>query len=420
MKSQKIMLVFDESDCITNPSSKRTKGILNCFRKAKYKICMTGTSTRNNICEIYPQLELLYNNSINMLCESAEKYVISKDDFNKGELVAEANDMYMLPFPPYKRGYKLFSECHLPDKITVFGVAQKTQDIYNSEELKRILDKTVITRSFEEISGKELYEIKQITCRFSPEEKEIYKTAIDEFYKLDYLFKKTGNSRKDSMLKILNQLLLLLKICAAPQTIKEYRGNKITNKFKKVLNLINKYDERIVIGVRHIQNVYAYKEVIQECFPSRPIFIVTGAETTLNQRKEVINQLKETANGILICTQQSLSCSMNIDFVNKCIIPELHWNNSSMSQFYFRFIRFTSTEWKQVYFVTYENSIESNLLKMILSKEKLNLFMKDEDVDDYELYEKFGIDFDIVNMLMTKEKDKDGKVLIRWGDQNIS
>ena len=57
---------------------------------------------------------------------------------------------------------------------------------------------------------------------------------------------------------------------------------------------------------------------------------------------------------------------------------------------------------------------------MILSKEKLNLFMKDEDVDDYELYEKFGIDFDIVNMLMTKEKDKDGKVLIRWGDQNIS
>ena len=90
-----------------------------------------------------------------------------------------------------------------------------------------------------------------------------------------------------------------------------------------------------------------------------------------------------------------------------------------MSQYYFRFIRFTSKNWKQVYFLTYENTIESNLLKMILVKEKLNLFMKNEILEDDELYERFGVDPAIINNLMSKEYDKDGKVYIRWGNQEI-
>lgn len=116
---------------------------------------------------------------------------------------------------------------------------------------------------------------------------------------------------------------------------------------------------------------------------------------------------------------KSLFASMNIDFVDKCIIPELHWNNSSMSQYYFRFIRYTSTRFKQVYFVTYENSIESNLLKMVLVKDKLNRFMKNQDVSDDEIYDIFGIESDMLQNLMYKEKTDDGYV-IRWGDQKVS
>lgn len=191
-------------------------------------------------------------------------------------------------------------------------------------------------------------------------------------------------------------------------------------KFKTVLSLLDEFsDERVAIGVRHISVVNAYAKEIRKAFPSRPVFVITGNETTLKQRKKIVKELKETTNGILISTQQSLSASMNIDFVNKCIIPELHWNNSSMSQYYFRFIRYTSTEFKQVYFVTYENSIESNLLKMILVKDKLNLFMKDQDLTDDELYERFGVDSNMLQNLMYKEKTEEGYV-IRWGDQKVS
>lgn len=110
---------------------------------------------------------------------------------------------------------------------------------------------------------------------------------------------------------------------------------------------------------------------------------------------------------------------MNIDFVDKCIIPELHWNNAGMSQYYFRFIRYTSTRFKEVYFVTYKNSIETNLLKMVLAKDKFNSLMKNQELADEEIEEKFGVDSNMLKNLMYKEKTEDG-VKIRWGEQRIS
>ena len=413
---QKAVLIFDESDNISNMYSKRTKAVLNAFRRLKYKTLMTGTSTRNNIAEIFSQLELLYNNSINMLSECPEIQQRNKDN----ELKWYSNENYMKPYPAYRKGHQLFTASHIPDKITVFGVSQFTQDVFNADYLKLIINKTMITRTFEEITGKSLYEIKQIACKMGEEEKKLYTIALEEFYKMEYLFAKTGNSRKDAMLRILNQLLALLKICAAPQTLREYDHSIMPEKFKTVISLLDNFKgERVAIGVRHIEVVRAYENAIRKAFPGRPVFVITGNETTLKQRKNVIAQLKNTRDGILISTQQSLSASMNIDFVDKCIIPELHWNNSSMSQYYFRFIRYTSTRFKQVYFVTYENSIESNLLKMVLVKDKLNRFMKNQDVTDDELYDIFGIESDMLQNLMYKEKTEDGYV-IRWGDQEVS
>lgn len=65
--SRKTCLVLDESDEICNPYSSRAKAVLSCFRRCQSKLLTTGTSTRNNISEFAPQMELLYNNSINML-----------------------------------------------------------------------------------------------------------------------------------------------------------------------------------------------------------------------------------------------------------------------------------------------------------------------------------------------------------------
>ncbi len=93
-------------------------------------------------------------------------------------------------------------------------------------------------------------------------------------------------------------------------------------------------DEIIAIGVRHKIVVDAYKAAIEEAFTERPLFVVTGETTSFAKRRSLRKTLKASGNGILLCTQQSLPSSVNFEYVNKIIIPELHYNNFRMSQFY--------------------------------------------------------------------------------------
>ena len=416
--NENIQLVFDESDEISNASGATTKACLDCFRRVKYKLLETGTSTRNNISEFAPQQELLYNNSFNMLSWCDRIY---KRDKESGELYSEENEYFGMPIPAYKKGYTLFSNSHLPEKITVFGVGQRTQDIYNADVLSEILGKTVITRTFEEITGKDIRRIHQVPVKFSEAEKAVYQQAIEKFYEMRWnYFQSTGNSRKDSMMVLMQQILTLLRISAAPSSMSEYVGDTPV-KIQKVLSMIEEWDDQIVaIGVRHIPVLEEYRKAIGEAFPDRPLFVVTGGNTSFAKRRALRKTLKESGNGILLCTQQSLPSSVNFEYVNKIVIPELHYNNSRMSQFYMRFICYTSTEWKDIYFVTYAGSIESNLMQMVMAKEKLNLFMKGQDADLDEIYDKFGVDYNLLSLLMRREADSEGKLRIRWGEQNIA
>jgi predicted RNA methylase len=419
INNKKFMLILDEADSISNPNSKRCKSVLSCFRKLSYKLELSGTSTRNSINESFSQFELLYNNSINML--SKNEYIYTTDK-KSGELKEECNEYYMKPFPPHRKGYEVFSNSHIPSKITVFGVSKFNQDIYNKDELKELIDKTIITRTLKDITGRELYNINQVVCDFNDYEKNLYKTILDEFYQMSEEYQiKTGNSKKDSMFRILAQLNTLLKACSIPHSFKEYKGSEISSKFLKVFELLESFkNERVAIGCTRIKTVNMYAYEIKKHFPDRPLFVITGNETTLKDRREIVKELKKYDNAILLSTQQALSCSMNIGFIDKVIIPEMQYNDSSMGQYRGRFIRMNSDNKTQVYNVLYNKSIENNLLKLIMCKEKLNLFMKNQDLNDEEIFEKYGVDNWLFNCLMVKETDNEGRVSITWGNQEIN
>lgn len=59
-------------------------------------------------------------------------------------------------------------------------------------------------------------------------------------------------------------------------------------------------------------------------------------------------------------------------------------------------------------------------MQMVLAKEKINLFMRGQDTDLDEIYERFGVDYDLLSSLMSREVDENGKFQIRWGEQLIS
>ena len=419
INNKKYFLIFDESDAITSLNSKTYKSVLDCFRRlVKYKLLLTGTSTRNNINEFFGQLELLYNNSINMLSKVSCIYDTNKHD-NTLEVIS--NPIWNKPFPAYKQGFGYFKKSFSPEKITVFGINKFNQDIYNSEELKELLSYTIVTRTFEEVTGRKGYQIQQKLCNMNQAEKEVYSVIIEKFYEIerDY-FSSTGNARKDAGLRALHQIDLLLKACAAFHNIKGYNDNNVSSKFKCVFRDLERLsNERVAIGCTSKSVVYEYERRIKERFPNRKVIAFTGEDLNIYQRKAIIKQIKEDTNTILITTQQSLSCSLNIGFIDHIFITQLQWNDSKMGQYYFRFIRYDSLKDKNVYIYTYANSIESNLMKLIITKEKINLFMKDQELSETEINERYGIDFDIINMLLSKEKDSEGKSFIKWGEQQI-
>ena len=413
--SRKLCLVFDESDEITNPTSQRTRNILCIFRRLKYKILDTGTTTRNNIAELYSQFELLYNNSVNMVCWSPQVYHENKER----EIEEESNTDYGSPFPAF-RGHVLFRACHCPGKATVFGIEKQNQDVYNKEELSELIGKTVITRKFRDFAG-EKYKIQTHTVSPSDGEREVYRVIIEEFCRIcELYYNSTGDSKKDAGLRLMRQIKLLIKACSVPHLIEGYSGDGIPNKTKYIEKLVRKIPGKVAVGCTSIAAFDLYENHLRKCFPDRPVFVVKG-DVAFKRRQNIVTEFDSTINGILICTQQSLSSSVNIPACNQVILESLQWNIPRMEQFYFRFIRLDSKEMKDVHYVTYEDSVEQNLMALVLTKERLNEFIKTGEVKEQsEIFEEFDITMSVIDSLLVRTQDHEGKIHISWGSQRIA
>ena len=412
--SRKLCLVFDESDEITNPSSQRTRHILGLFRRLKYKILDTGTTTRNNIAELYSQFELLYNNSVNMICWSRLVYHENGDK----EIEQEDNAHYGEPFPAF-RGHVLFRSCHCPGKSTVFGIEKQNQDVYNKEELAELIGKTVITRKFRDFAG-EKYKIRTHSVSPSAGEREVYRVIIEEFCRIcELYYNSTGDSKKDAGLRLMRQIKLLIKACSVPHLIEGYYGDGIPNKTKYIERLVRRIPGKVAIGCTSIAAFELYENRLRKCFPERPVFVVKG-DVAFKKRQSIVTEFDSTINGILVCTQQSLSSSVNIPTCNDVILESLQWNIPKMEQFYFRFIRLDSRELKDVHYVTYKDSVEQNLMALVLTKERLNEFIKTGEVKEQsEIFEEFDVTMSVIESLLVRERDSEGKIHISWGSQRI-
>ena len=413
--SGKICMVFDESDEITNPSSQRTRHILSLFRRLKYKILDTGTTTRNNIAELYSQFELLYNNSVNMICWCDRIYHENKDK----EIEEDRNPHYGEPFPAF-RGHVLFRACHCPGKSTVFGIEKQNQDVYNKEELAELIGKTIITRKFRDFAG-EKYRIRTHTVGPSESEHEVYRVIIEEFCRIcELYYNSTGDTRKDAGLRLMRQIKLLIKACSVPHLIEGYRGDGIPNKTRYIERLIRRIPGKVAVGCTSIASFDLYESHLRERFPERPLFVVKG-DVAFKKRQGIVTEFDSTVNGILVCTQQSLSSSVNIPTCNDVILESLQWNIPKMEQFYFRFIRLDSKDLKDVHYVTYKDSVEQNLMALVLTKERLNEFIKSGEVKEQsEIFEEFDVTMSVIESLLVRERDMEGKIHISWGSQRIT
>ena len=103
------------------------------------------------------------------------------------------------------------------------------------------------------------------------------------------------------------------------------------------------------------------------------------------------------------------------------ILESLQWNIPKMEQFYFRFIRMDSRNKTRVHYVCYDESIEQNLIALILTKERLNEFIKvGEIMEESEIFDEFDVSTNLIENLLKRERDKDGNFYISWGNQKVA
>jgi len=394
----------------------RTQYALSLFLRAKYKILATGTTTRNHITELYSQFELLYNNSVNMMCWCEDAYY---QDRESREIVGRENDGYGRPFPA-RGGARLFKACFCPAKASVFGIEKQNQDIYNKDHLRELISKTILTRKFKEFAG-EKYKVITHTVDMHEGEREVYRIIMQEFQRIcDLYFSKLKDAKKESALRIVRQMQLLIEACSTPNLLTGYYGDPYPTKVRYIAEMIDTIPGKVAVGCTTLDSLEMYERYLTDHLPERELFVIKG-DVSFKKREKIIQAFEATADGILVCTQQSLKSSANIPSCDEVILEALQWNIPKMEQFYFRFIRLDAKNNTNVRFVTYNNSIEQNLMALVLTKERLNDFIKSGEVKEQsEIFDEFDIPPSLIENLLRREQDTEGNFHINWGRQDAA
>lgn len=411
LSARKVMLILDEADGVANLSSKRSKAVLDCFRRARYKLLMSATSTRNNVSEAFTAFELMYNNSEAFMDWCTTVYEERRTD--DGPVLAEKdNAHYGQPFAAYKKGLGQFKRAFSPSRSSVFGVQKHAQTVHNAARLRPFVQGSMLTRTFEEITGRDLVTIEQCHVTSNPEEAALYASLLEEFEEYRRLYASTGVARKDAMLRIIQQLNALL---VAPTYPQKFNPGVTSSKVGALMKYVaQRPGEQVAVGLTHVAPAQFYAAQLRRQFPGRRVFLVTGEGSSLAQRRQVIADLRASGNGILVCTQQAFASSINIDFVDHVILLEMQWNFAAMKQFFTRFARFTSRNAKTVTFLLNRTSIETNLVRLLIEKEQMNGFMRGDYEDFDGIAQNMGLDDDFFDALLSVEHDERGHRAVGW------
>lgn len=407
--SNNVQLIFDESHTVKNITSNSYKAAFELFKSCRYKLLMTGTTVLNNLGELYPQLNLLYNNSNAMTNQC--RFVFKYDKNNK--LTRKKNHNFQEKFSAY-HGFSNFKAAFSPEKKSVFGVKKQEQNLFNHNQLKVILDYTLTTKTFIEMCG-ERYKTEQVFVEPSLSERNIHRKILTEYDRIASGFYNTyTNGRKNAGMRMLRIMNLMLKACSTPQEFEGFTGTN--SKMTAIIDKVNKIDDMVCVGCTSIYAAECYRDAIKAT--GRKVFFATG-ETP--QRDKIVKEFRESGNGVLVCTQQAFSSSLNIPECNHVICETMLWNMGSMMQFCFRFIRFNSKNVTTIYMVRYNGTIENNKTCLLMTKQKLSLLAQEgnEELDVNDIAERYGIDYEKeVAQTLSKEKDDNGKIQLTWGQQD--
>lgn len=447
-------LIVDESDNTKSKASIRFKELRVLARKIKRKLLMSGTPTRNNINEIYNQIELLCNNSINMLCYAKDKI---EYDRSWKEWRQIHNNNYMLPFPAWW-WHKHFTETFSPKKITCFGAAETNQDIFQKDDFDKLIRSIRFTRDFNtekprinkllEIEDTGDYkEYQQVLVPMNKKEWEVYEYILEEFAsEVEEFYRKKHDWLTASMLVIMRQIMSFMQGTSHPWTFKrklrdeewrclmdeswEYIYENIykeddphtSSKIEKALDIIEKAFEEW----RKVMMASPWRETadkLEEIFIHKwyKTFRIES-EMSKQKRAWIVSEFRNYDwPAIITGTMGCLKSWLNLPEVSVVIAESYPWNFAQLHQYAARAVRLNSTEKTMIYCLCAEWSFDINVFALMLKKEVVNKFVRtSDDVLVDELAKNFWTTTDIFSsaLQMVKERvDWRMRGTIQWSEK---
>lgn len=421
-------LVMDESDNAKSKTSKRFKELRNIARKIPRKLMMSGTPTRNNVNEIYNQIEMLCNNSVNMMSWAPTQ--IEYDRRSK-EYEAFGNPYKGKPFPA-KGGYQAFERCFSPKKLTCFGASETNQDIFNKDYLNILLQSVRFTRIFDvekpridECLGMEnkdgqYKEYKQIIVPMNQGENAVYEYILTEFARLvEEHYRQLHDGATASKLVIMRQIMNLLQGTSHPWTFDQYNSDELSTKLEEAFKIIDtafSEGRKVMMASPWVDTA---NKMYEECEKRGYAVYRISSEMSKTKRAKIVSAFRAWPGPAIITgTMGCLKSGLNLPEVSVVIAESYPWNYAALHQYAARAIRLNSKEKTTVYCLCSEGSFDVNVFSLILRKEVTNTFVRtSEDVSVEDLTKGFGTDTDMFASALEMVREKVNgrtKGTIKW------
>ena len=189
-------------------------------------------------------------------------------------------------------------------KATVFGIEKHNQDIFNKDQLFGLIGKTILTRKFKEFAG-DKYEIINHNVTPGPGERQVYQKSSKEFCEICYrYFNSTGDEKKEAALRLIRQIMLLIRACSVPHKIEDIAVSPSHVKFALSPTWYAKCPEKVTIGCTTIEAMEMYTDYMGMAFPDRKLFVIHG-EVTFKRRQKIIAQFEATEKHPRLHTAES-------------------------------------------------------------------------------------------------------------------
>ncbi|RYY51989.1 MAG: DEAD/DEAH box helicase, partial [Chitinophagaceae bacterium] len=318
------VVVADESQNIKNTQALTTKALLQL--EADMRIALTGTPIMNNTADIYSQMEFLVPGLLGSL------------EFFKKE--------YAQPIDKDANEYKM----------------QQLQQIVGPFLLKR--DKKQVAVDLPEKTESILW------CQMNERQQILYeavKTQVGESIFLDISNQGLGGSK----LNILQAILKLRQICAAPQLLEEYKAENASVKLELLLEQMEKLKDKKMLVFSQFKGMLHL--IAQACRNQGHAYYHFDGDTPLAQRKEMVEQFQapENKTNIFLISLKAGNAGLNLTAAEYVFLVDPWWNQAVQQQAIDRTHRIGQTKNIFAYQMLCKDTIEEKMV--LLQQKKANI-----------------------------------------------